>query len=154
MPAFLFADADIVEAVTAVVTETSELCLVEVAKRLGMTKAGLNHRLRTEELIQSVEAASEQAGRLLRARYQDETRPRYVVLTPEDAANADFYGPAPLPDAPTNAVPGSLKKLRVMAERARLRTQLHHPDDYRDKDSLRGHKFRLLIHARQYPKSE
>lgn len=43
-----------------------------------------------------------------------------------------------LPDAPTNAVPGSEAKLRVLEERAARGERLDHPDDRRfaDEDSL------------------
>jgi hypothetical protein len=42
----------------------------------------------------------------------------------------DFLGPAPLP-APTDAPPGSRRKVRVLTERFRLRQELWHPDDAR-----------------------
>src|SRR5262245_2810000 len=41
----------------------------------------------------------------------------------------DFVGPAVLPGEPTEAVPGSEKKIRVMMERANRREQLFHPSD-------------------------
>jgi len=41
----------------------------------------------------------------------------------------DFMGPAVLPGEPTEAVPGSEKKIRVMMERASRREQLFHPED-------------------------
>lgn len=45
---------------------------------------------------------------------------------------ADFKGPAPGPDAPTDAPAGTEAKLRVLAERAARRQSLFH-----DGDSLR-----------------
>lgn len=41
----------------------------------------------------------------------------------------DFVGPAVLPGEPTDALPGSEKKIRVMIERADRREQLFHPED-------------------------
>ncbi len=41
----------------------------------------------------------------------------------------DFNGPAPLPNVATLAEPGTVAKMDVMGERARLKQQLHHPDD-------------------------
>jgi hypothetical protein len=45
-----------------------------------------------------------------------------------------FAGPAPLPTEPTRHPPGSPGKLAVMAERARRKQSLFHPDDTRDED--------------------
>jgi hypothetical protein len=36
---------------------------------------------------------------------------------------------APLPDMPTDALPGTAEKVNVMQARARLAQQLFHPDD-------------------------
>jgi hypothetical protein len=47
----------------------------------------------------------------------------------------DFRGPAPLP-VPTDAPPGSARKVRVLAHRFRLRQELFHPDDARDDGRL------------------
>jgi hypothetical protein len=47
----------------------------------------------------------------------------------------DFRGPAPLP-VPTDAPPGSARKVRVLAHRFRLRQELFHPDDARAGDRL------------------
>src|SRR5438876_918710 len=41
----------------------------------------------------------------------------------------NFCGNAPLPAFPTDALPGSLEKMAVLEERARLRQSLWHPDD-------------------------
>jgi hypothetical protein len=41
----------------------------------------------------------------------------------------DFYKSAPPPPIPTSALPGSPEKLAVLAERARLKQALWHPDD-------------------------
>jgi hypothetical protein len=41
----------------------------------------------------------------------------------------NFCGQAPLPPCPTAALPGSPEKLAVLAERARLKLALWHPDD-------------------------
>ena len=41
----------------------------------------------------------------------------------------DFNGPGLLPGEPTDALPGTEKKIRVMAERAARREQLFHPQD-------------------------
>ena len=41
----------------------------------------------------------------------------------------DFHGEAPLPDEPTDALPGSPEKMQILIGRAALRQQLHHPDD-------------------------
>lgn len=41
----------------------------------------------------------------------------------------DFYGSGQLPFFPTQAAPGSPEKVAVMAERARARQQLFHPQD-------------------------
>jgi hypothetical protein len=41
----------------------------------------------------------------------------------------NFTGPAPLPAEPTAYPPGSPQKLAVMAQRARLKQALWHPDD-------------------------
>ncbi len=41
----------------------------------------------------------------------------------------DFFGIAPLPDIATIAEPGTVEKMLVLGERARLKQQLHHPDD-------------------------
>ena len=40
-------------------------------------------------------------------------------------------GPRPLPDAPTDAQPGSEEKIRILTERAAAGTQLFHPQDNR-----------------------
>jgi len=40
-----------------------------------------------------------------------------------------FNGAAPLPPYPTKASPGSSEKLAILAERARLKQSLWHPDD-------------------------
>jgi hypothetical protein len=47
----------------------------------------------------------------------------------------DFLGPAPLP-VPTSAPPGSARKVRVLANRFRLRQELWHPDDAREDGRL------------------
>ncbi|HZT79292.1 MAG TPA: hypothetical protein VFA26_03670 [Gemmataceae bacterium] len=41
----------------------------------------------------------------------------------------DFNGRAPLPPAPTAALPGSPEKVAILEERARLRLSLWHPAD-------------------------
>lgn len=41
----------------------------------------------------------------------------------------DFEGPSSLPGEPTDALPGSEQKIRVMTERAARREQLFHPQD-------------------------
>lgn len=41
----------------------------------------------------------------------------------------NFHGTAPLPPCPTTALPGTPEKVAVLAERARLRQNLWHPDD-------------------------
>lgn len=41
----------------------------------------------------------------------------------------DFRGRAPLPAEPTEALPGTWEKQRVLAERAARRELLFHPDD-------------------------
>jgi hypothetical protein len=41
----------------------------------------------------------------------------------------NFCGTAPLPPAPTSAVPGSEEKIAILEERARNRQSLWHPDD-------------------------
>ena len=43
----------------------------------------------------------------------------------------DFSGCAPLPDAPTTAVPGTREKVEVLVERAKASKVLHHPADAR-----------------------
>ncbi|HEV3143522.1 MAG TPA: hypothetical protein VGZ47_06505 [Gemmataceae bacterium] len=42
---------------------------------------------------------------------------------------ANFCGAAPLPDAPTDAPPGSEEKIRVLMERAANKQALWHPGD-------------------------
>jgi hypothetical protein len=42
---------------------------------------------------------------------------------------ADFYGRAPPPAFPTQALPGTPEKIALLGERARLRQSLWHPDD-------------------------
>lgn len=44
-------------------------------------------------------------------------------------APADFNGEAPLPDAPTPALPGTPQKVLALADRARASRALWHPDD-------------------------
>lgn len=44
----------------------------------------------------------------------------------------NFCGNAPLPAFPTDAVPGSEAKIAVLAERARLKQALWHPEDATD----------------------
>ena len=41
----------------------------------------------------------------------------------------NFCGNAPLPAFPTEALPGTDEKIAVLAERARLKQSLWHPDD-------------------------
>jgi len=41
----------------------------------------------------------------------------------------NFSGNRPLPPFPTRAVPGTPEKIAVLAERARLKLSLFHPDD-------------------------
>jgi hypothetical protein len=41
----------------------------------------------------------------------------------------NFNGSAPLPAFPTKATPGSEEKLAILAERARMKQSLWHPDD-------------------------
>src|SRR5205085_7778022 len=41
----------------------------------------------------------------------------------------NFTGYAPLPETPTNAMPGSEEKIQVLCERARLKQALFHPLD-------------------------
>ena len=45
------------------------------------------------------------------------------------AGLADFYGRAPPPAFPTQALPGTPEKIALLGERARLRQSLWHPDD-------------------------
>ena len=42
---------------------------------------------------------------------------------------ANFCGTAPIPEAPTDAVPGSDEKIRVLMERAARKRSLWHPAD-------------------------
>ena len=42
---------------------------------------------------------------------------------------ADFYGRAPPPAFPTQALPGTPEKIALLGERARLQQSLWHPDD-------------------------
>jgi hypothetical protein len=42
---------------------------------------------------------------------------------------ADFYGRAPPPVFPTQALPGTPEKIALLGERARLQQALWHPDD-------------------------
>lgn len=41
----------------------------------------------------------------------------------------NFNGNGRLPDKPTDALPGSPQKVAILAERARLKQSLWHPDD-------------------------
>jgi len=41
----------------------------------------------------------------------------------------NFNGRVPLPPEPTRALPGSAEKVRILAQRARQRLSLWHPDD-------------------------
>lgn len=41
----------------------------------------------------------------------------------------NFCGAAPLPASPTTAAPGSAEKIAILAERARLKQTLWHPED-------------------------
>jgi hypothetical protein len=41
----------------------------------------------------------------------------------------DFYGKITLPARPTAAIPGSPEKIAILAERARQKQSLFHPDD-------------------------
>lgn len=41
----------------------------------------------------------------------------------------NFYGKAPLPAFPTEALPGSPEKVAILEERARRRQSLWHPED-------------------------
>jgi hypothetical protein len=41
----------------------------------------------------------------------------------------DYNGRSALPALPTNALPGTLEKVMVLEERARMRQSLWHPDD-------------------------
>jgi hypothetical protein len=41
----------------------------------------------------------------------------------------NFCGNAPLPGFPTTALPGSPEKIAILAERAKRRQSLWHPDD-------------------------
>lgn len=41
----------------------------------------------------------------------------------------DFNGRVTLPGAPTNALPGTPEKVEILAQRARLRQSLWHPED-------------------------
>jgi hypothetical protein len=42
---------------------------------------------------------------------------------------ANFYGRAPLPAFPTQALPGSPEKVALLIQRAQQRQELFHPDD-------------------------
>jgi hypothetical protein len=55
----------------------------------------------------------------------------------------DFYGPAPLP-APTDAPPGSRRKVRVLAFRFMMGQELFHPLDARASERL---AFRVAKHS-------
>ena len=52
-----------------------------------------------------------------------------VVEACETYLGVEFEGPAPLPDEPTAAPPGSPWKLAVFADRVARRISLHHADD-------------------------
>lgn len=41
----------------------------------------------------------------------------------------DYYGKSKLPEKPTAALPGSEEKIAILAERARMKQSLFHPDD-------------------------
>ena len=56
-------------------------------------------------------------------------RRQYAPAGPRGRRGFDAYGRRPLPPAPTSAPPGSPAKVLVLAERARRRQQLFHPDD-------------------------
>lgn len=58
----------------------------------------------------------------------------------------DSYGERPLPSEPTQYLPGTEEKIRVMAERAIRGEQLFHPDDAklpRSRKKIRIHKVHL-----------
>jgi hypothetical protein len=48
----------------------------------------------------------------------------------------NFSGQAPLPTCSTVAKPGSPEKIAILAERARLKQSLWHPDDARLEDDI------------------
>ena len=56
-------------------------------------------------------------------------RRQHAPAGPRGRRGFDAYGRRPLPPAPTSAPPGSPAKVLVLAERARCRQQLFHPDD-------------------------
>ena len=63
----------------------------------------------------------------------------------------NFSGNAPLPDAPTDATPGSEEKIRILIERARLKQALFHP---LDSIKLPPEKIEALAEALSAPVAE
>jgi hypothetical protein len=53
----------------------------------------------------------------------------------------NFTGTAPLPGAPTTAVPGTPEKLAVLVERAQQKQALFHPADARYAGDPQPHRF-------------
>src|SRR6516165_7392724 len=54
---------------------------------------------------------------------------RHAIHEDGTREDGEFYGPRPLPEAPTGHPPGSAAKIEVMRERAEQFEQLHHPQD-------------------------
>lgn len=63
-------------------------------------------------------------------------RALYRIHSPTGHGAALSVGEKPLPDAPTDAAPGTAAKVAVLRARAKAGVQLHHPGDARD---LEGH---------------
>ena len=62
--------------------------------------------------------------------YTDGVRDRYPSTSKYSRRGVgNFCGSAPLPPLPTDAPPGSLKKIEVMMQRAERRQTLWHPED-------------------------
>jgi hypothetical protein len=62
--------------------------------------------------------------------YTPGLRDRYVSTSKYGyRADPDFNGRPRLADVPTSALPGTPEKVAVLAERARARLALFHPDD-------------------------
>src|SRR5262249_19234505 len=109
------------------------LCDCSTPKRPSVMPASRNPLRKKQVLCRHCGRLRSTKGRRLCAACH--SNPVIVSLYgPADApGNCVFYFDTPgtlaLPDTPTNALPGSPEKMRILAERAQNRRQLHHPQD-------------------------
>lgn len=127
----VYSDELIADAISRVAQPDGSFRTAEVAALLGTFSTIIQCRVRDLTFLEVLRCVHPAAATWIEQRYPGQLHARRWTPA-QDRDKADFNGVPELPDAPTSALPGSARKIQILAERALAQRELFHPDDATD----------------------